>query len=65
MKLGIKDAKFSGYSFYMNPNIWEHFQVCISVPLRKFEAKYLPNINCQKNINCDENPQILSVALNP
>ena len=44
MKLGIKDAKFSGYSFYMNPNIWEHFQVCISVPLRKFEAKYLQNI---------------------
>ena len=29
----IKKAKFSGYFFYMNRNIWEDFQMCISVPL--------------------------------
>ena len=31
----IKNAKLSGYSFYMNPNIWGNFQICISAPLRK------------------------------
>ena len=29
----IKNAKFSGYYFYMNSNIWWDFQICISVPL--------------------------------
>ena len=29
----IKNAKFSGYYFYMNFNIWEDFQICISIPL--------------------------------
>ena len=28
-----KNAKFSGYCFYMNTNIKGHFQICISVPL--------------------------------
>ena len=28
-----KNAKFSGYYFYMNMNIWGDFQICISVPL--------------------------------
>ena len=32
--LTIKNAKFSGYHFYMNLNIWEVFQSRISVPLR-------------------------------
>ena len=26
--------KFSGYYVYINLNIWEDFQICISVPLR-------------------------------
>ena len=32
--LKAKNAKFSGYCFYMNPNIWGNFQICISAPLR-------------------------------
>ena len=35
----IKNAKFSGFYFYMNLNIWEDFQICISVPLRRFLVK--------------------------
>ena len=31
--LTIKNAKFSGYYFYMNFTIWEDFQICISIPL--------------------------------
>ena len=34
--LTIKDAKFSGYYFYISLNILEDFQICISVPLNKF-----------------------------
>ena len=30
----IKNAKFSGYYFDMNLNIWGDFQICISVPLK-------------------------------
>ena len=30
----IKNAKFSGHCFYMNTNIQEDFQICISVPLK-------------------------------
>ena len=29
----IKNAKFSGYYFYMNTNIQEDFQICTNVPL--------------------------------
>ena len=29
----IENAKFSGYYFYLNLNIWADFQICISVPL--------------------------------
>ena len=32
----IKNAKLSGYYFYMNFNIWGDFQTCISVPLTKY-----------------------------
>ena len=33
--LGLRmRAKFSGYCFYMNTNIYGDFQICISVPLR-------------------------------
>ena len=32
--LRIKDAKLSGYYFYVNLNIWGDFQICISAPLR-------------------------------
>ena len=31
--LKIKNAKFSGYHFYMNLNIYGDFQICIGVPL--------------------------------
>ena len=40
--LTIKNAKFSAYYFYMNLNIQEDFQICISAPLRKFEIKLKP-----------------------
>ena len=36
--LSIQNAKFSGY-FYMNTDIWRDFQICISVPLSKFDQK--------------------------
>ena len=29
----IENAKFSGYYFYINLNIYADFQICISVPL--------------------------------
>ena len=29
----IENAKFSGYYFYANLNIYADFQICISVPL--------------------------------
>ena len=32
--LRIKNAKFSGYYFYVNWNIQKDFQICISVPLK-------------------------------
>ena len=31
----IKNAKPSGYYFYMNLNVWGDFQICISVPLKE------------------------------
>ena len=31
--LRIKNAKFSGYCFYRNTNVYWDFQICISVPL--------------------------------
>ena len=36
--LRIKKVKFSGYCFYMNPDIWEDFQTFISVPLIPWNA---------------------------
>ena len=33
--LKIKNAKFSGYWFYMNTNIKGDFEICISVPLTR------------------------------
>ena len=35
----IKNAKLSGYCFYMNRNIQWNFQICISVPLRTLIKK--------------------------
>ena len=32
--LTIKNAKFSGYYFYINLNIWREFQICISGHLK-------------------------------
>ena len=33
--LRIKNAKFSGYHFYMNTNILGDFQICINEPLKQ------------------------------
>ena len=44
--LRIKIAKFSGYYFYMNTNILEDFQICISVPLR---SQPLRNIDSNRS----------------
>ena len=43
--LTIKNAKFSGYYFYMNFNTWEDFQICISIPLMflKLFSKFWKN----------------------
>ena len=38
--LTIKNAKFSGYHFYINLNIYADFQIYISVPLNQ----------CTKNV---------------
>ena len=38
--LMIKNAKFSGYWFYMNKNILGDFQIYISVPLMSFRRKH-------------------------
>ena len=35
--LRIRNAKFSGYCFYMNPNILGDFRICISVPLKNLQ----------------------------
>ena len=35
--LKIKNAKYSGYCFYMNTNIYRDFQICISVPLTSYD----------------------------
>ena len=37
--LRIKNAKFSGYYYYMNMNIWRSFQIYISVPLSETWVK--------------------------
>ena len=52
--LTIKNAKLSGYHFYMNLNICGDFQICISVPLnlksisrifvRKHVINYMPSV---------------------
>ena len=47
----IKNAKFSGYYFYMNLNVWGDFQICISVPISKFtiiQPAPLQNLNSSK-----------------
>ena len=31
----INNVKFSVHGFYMNPNMYWNFQICISVPLSK------------------------------
>ena len=41
--LGIKNAKFSAYCFYMKANIYGDFQICISVPLMEAYECVYPN----------------------
>ena len=36
----IQNAKFSGYYFDMNTNIWRDFQICISVPLNQISHHF-------------------------
>ena len=42
--LKIKNAKYSGYCFYMNTNIYRDFQICISVPLTSFVLPILLSV---------------------
>ena len=56
--LRIKNVKFSGYSFYMNPNIRQKFQICISVPLSLKENIYLLLL---LNIYSTKNSRILAL----
>ena len=44
--LRIKNAKFSGYCFYMNRNIYGDFQICISVPLRCLSENFMKFFWC-------------------
>ena len=37
--LRVKNAKLSGFCFYMNLNTLGDFQICISVPLSSYIAK--------------------------
>ena len=41
----IKNAKFSGYCFYMHTTILGDFQICISVPLKQHDTIILLKIN--------------------
>ena len=43
----IMNAKFSGYCFHRNSNIWGYFEVCISVPLLRYQTSRM-NINHSK-----------------
>ena len=53
--LTIKNAKFSGYFVYVNLNIWEDFQICISVPLILIQIKCFLSFICRlmnETYNC-------------
>ena len=41
--LRFKNAKFSGYCFYMNTNIYGYFQIYVSVPLSNRTGMKLKN----------------------
>ena len=45
--LRFKNAKFSGYCFYMKLSIWQNFQICISVPLMPGGKKGHTHLNLQ------------------
>ena len=50
--LTIRNAKFSGYYFYINLNIWGDFQICFGVPLKRdfSSSKTIHfNNNCTRN----------------
>ena len=46
----IKNAKLSGYYFYINLNIWGNFQICISVPLSIFISTEFCMISMQFDV---------------
>ena len=43
----IKDAKFSGYCFYMNTNIWGDFKICIWCTFKKLFVCRPPILDLQ------------------
>ena len=45
--LRIKNAKFSGYLFYVKTNIYGDFQICISVPLSSISFCCTVNFCCR------------------
>ena len=48
--LMMKNAKFSGYCFYMNLNIWGDFRVCISLPLTDLKNSFSEVLVCKVEI---------------
>ena len=48
----IKNAKFSGYYFDMNLNIWGDFQICISVPLMLKNINVLAKFKVECALRC-------------
>ena len=50
--LKIKNAKFSGYCFYININIYRGFQICISVPLSNLENVLQGNLRKSRTREC-------------
>ena len=49
--LSIKNAKFSGYYFYMNLNIQRNFQICISVPLNIVSFTFQEKLELEQDPN--------------
>ena len=50
--LRFKNAKFSGYYFYMNANTQGHFQICIGVPFRREDGQISLEVFYKKTKFC-------------
>ena len=65
--LGIKNAKFSGYHFYLKTNIWVDFKICISVPLWLYSGEdtmvCIVKVRLYKSIIQESSRQIIQICL--